>query len=129
MASDNRQAERLQGARVLIVEDEFFLADDLARALRDAGGQPVGPVGTIRDAEDILSHERVDAAVVDLNLRGSMAFEFVERLAATDLPCVIVSGYGESELPEAVRNIRRLEKPVSAASVMQCVSGELARVS
>ena len=121
--------ESLAGARVLILEDEFFLADDLARALRDAGGEPVGPVATIQQAEAIVAKERPDAAILDLNLRGEMASDFAERLAAADVPCVIVSGYGEGGLTESLTRFRRLEKPVEASAVMDALKGELARVA
>lgn len=121
--------ETLAGARVLILEDEFFLADDLARALRDAGGEPVGPVATIEQAEKILARERLDGAILDLNLRGEMASDFAERLAARELPCVIVSGYGEDGLPDPLTRLRRLEKPVSAPAVMEALKGELARAA
>ena len=117
----------LKGARVLIVEDEYFLADDLARALRDAGGEPIGPVGTIDQAEDLVDRERLDAAILDLNLRGTMASEFIERLAATGLPCLIVSGYGDDALPASVSGVARVEKPISPASVVETLAAELAR--
>jgi DNA-binding NtrC family response regulator len=115
----------LQGARVLILEDEFFIADDLARALRSAGAEPVGPVGTIQEAEGMLSTHRVDAAILDLNLRGEMAGDFAQRLAATRLPCVIVSGYGPDAIPASVKKVRHLEKPVSPAKVIETLGLEL----
>ena len=120
--------ESLAGVRVLILEDEFFLADDLARALRDAGGEPVGPVATIEQAVAIVENERLDAAILDLNLRGEMASDFAEHLAATELPCVIVSGYGEDSRPQSLTRLRRLEKPVGAPAVMEALVDELARV-
>ena len=121
--------ESLAGARVLILEDEFFLADDLARALRDAGYEPIGPVATIEQAEAIVAKERPDAAILDLNLRGEMASDFAERLAAADVPCVIVSGYGEDGVTESLTGLRRLEKPVGAPAVIEALKGELARVT
>lgn len=117
----------LKGARVLILEDEFFLADDLARALRDAGGEPVGPVGSVEEAEALVDREQLDAAILDLNLRGDMASGFIERLSATDVPCLIVSGYGDDALPDSVQNVSRLEKPVSPAAVLESLATELAR--
>lgn len=117
----------LGGAQILVVEDEFLLADDLVRALRSAGGESVGPVSTIAQAEELLKSHAVDAAIVDVNLRGVIASEFISRLAAAGLPCLIVSGYGEDALPESLSNIPRLEKPVSAASAIQALEKELAR--
>lgn len=117
----------LKGAKVLILEDEYFLADDLARALRDAGAQPVGPVNTVQQAEELVASESPDAAILDLNLRGEMASDFVERLSTTDVRCVIVSGYAIDAFPELVCSAPRLEKPVSPAFVVDSLAAELAR--
>jgi DNA-binding response OmpR family regulator len=117
----------LRGAKILIVEDEYFLADDLARALRDAGAKPVGPANSIQQAEDLIARDKPDAAIVDLNLRGKMASDFVSRLAATDVRCLIVSGYASDGYPETVSGIPRLEKPVSASSVLASLAAEMSR--
>jgi ActR/RegA family two-component response regulator len=121
----SNMAPTLQGNRVLILEDEYFLADDLARALRERGAEPVGPVSSVTEAEQLLARERLDAAIVDLNLRGEMATEFVSRLAATRLPCLIVSGYGSEAVPESIAHVPRIEKPTSAAAVLQTLSARI----
>lgn len=115
----------LENARVLIVEDEYFIADDLARALGTAGAIAVGPVGTIAQADEILSSGKVDAAILDLNLRGNMAYSLAERLAAARLPLVIVSGYSGDALPESLRTLPRLEKPVSCEAIIAKLSEQL----
>ena len=117
----------LQGTRVLVLEDEFFIADDLARALREKGAEPVGPVSTVKQAEDIVIRERVDAAIVDLNLRGQMAADFIRRLSVAKVPCLIVSGYGEDAIPQAVSHVPRLEKPVTPASGIDSLAEQLTR--
>ena len=122
------QGTPLEGARVLIVEDEFFLADDLARALRDAGAEPVGPISTIAQAEELVASQRLDAAVLDLNLHGEMASDFVQKLSQSELPCLIVSGYGEDAIPDCVAGMARLEKPVSPSVVVESLAAELSRV-
>lgn len=119
----------LEGMRVLILEDEFFIADDLAQALRRAGAEPVGPAGSVKQAEALILHERLDAAILDLNVRGQMASDFVERLAASNLPCLIVSGYASDAVPAAVSQVPRLEKPVSPTVVIESLSAELRRAA
>jgi DNA-binding NtrC family response regulator len=119
---DQPSSNPLQGARVLIVEDEYFIADDLIRAISAAGADPVGPVASVEQADALLAKSSVDAVVVDLNLRGSMAFDFVERLAGGHLPCLIVSGYGETALPESLKAVPRLEKPVRLQAVVDALS-------
>lgn len=123
------QGKSLGGARVLIVEDEYLIADDLALAVRRAGGEPVGPVPTVRQAEQLLATEPVDAAILDLNLRGSMASAFAKRLAESRLPCLIVSGYSGDGSDNSLSQIERLEKPVDPAAVMAALQAQLARVS
>lgn len=122
-----RGSTPLNGARVLILEDEFLLADDLARALREAGGEPVGPVATIEQAKELIARERPDA-ILDLNLRGEMASDFIRGLRATHLPCLIVSGYGEDARPASVSDVPRIEKPASPSLVIAALAAELERV-
>ncbi|PEQ10564.1 hypothetical protein B2G71_21510 [Novosphingobium sp. PC22D] len=55
---------------VLVVEDEYFIADDLARALRDAGATVLGPVPNAEMARRIVSDSFVDLVLLDLNLDG-----------------------------------------------------------
>lgn len=108
----------LKDRRILVVEDEYFLADDLARALRDAGAEPVGPVGSLDEASIRLDEAVIDGCLLDMNLHGQMAFELAERIVMTGLPCVIVSGYGEQSLPPGLATVARVEKPVDARVVV-----------
>ena len=123
---DRRRDQPLEGARVLIVEDEFFIADDLARALRSCGATPVGPVNSVEHADQMLAGGKVDAAILDLNLHGNMAYSLAERLSRERMPCLIISGYGTETVPESLRHVARLEKPVSGPVAMDALSRELA---
>jgi DNA-binding NtrC family response regulator len=115
----------LQGRRILIVEDEFFLADELSNALRGAGAEPVGPVGSTTLAEGELAARRIDAAIIDLNLHGTLVFDFAERLSGSGVPCLIVSGYSREALPDAVAGLPRLEKPVDSRKVIEALADQL----
>jgi DNA-binding response OmpR family regulator len=121
------RSDVLEGARVLVIEDEYFIADDLAKALLSAGADPVGPVATVEQAERLIETQPIDAAIVDLNLRGVMAFDLARRLAAQHLPCLIVSGYSEEALPEGVIGVPRLEKPVAMDAVLRALAAEMNR--
>ena len=102
----------LKGCRVLVVEDEFFQAKDLARALSEAGAVPVGPVPSFRDAVEALErNDVIDAAVLDINLRGQMAYEVADVLASRGIPFLFATGYDPELLPEAHRDRPIYEKP------------------
>lgn len=97
--------------RILIVEDEYYLAADLAEALRERGGEVVGPVGTFEEAMAVIAEGGIDSAVLDMNLRGEMSFAVAETLDAAGIPYVIATGYSGQSLPEALRDKPRIEKP------------------
>ena len=115
----------LEGARVLVVEDEYFIADDLVRALHAAGGLAVGPAGSLAQARTLLDEGQVDAALLDLNLRGEMAFPLISDVQERGLPCVIMSGYSPESLPESVRHVPSLEKPVDYERVVQSLAAQI----
>jgi DNA-binding NtrC family response regulator len=120
------QQESLRGARVLVVEDEYFIADDLARALASCGAVTVGPVNSVEQAHEALRSDSIDAAILDLNLHGELAFPIAERLSQEGMPCLIISGYGEEALPDPLKTMARLEKPVSGKVAMASLARELA---
>jgi CheY-like chemotaxis protein len=61
-----------QGRRILVAEDEYFLADELRRELQDAGAEMLGPVASVRSGLQILeARTKPDAASLDVNLGGS----------------------------------------------------------
>ena len=86
MAVEQR-TKRLVGTRILVVEVEYYLAADLSRALEDAGADVVGPVGSLHEAEVTVAAGGFDCAVIDMNLRGSVAH--CRRAAGTSRRAVL----------------------------------------
>jgi CheY-like chemotaxis protein len=101
----------LSGRRVLVVEDEFFLADDMAHALRALGAEVSGPVPTSDQALALLAAEPIDAAVLDMNLKGRMVFPVADALRERGIPFVFATGYDQSAVPAAYQDVPRWEKP------------------
>jgi DNA-binding LytR/AlgR family response regulator len=56
--------------KILIVEDEFMIAEDIAMRLDDFGYEVVGTVPTARQAMDIIENSSVDLALLDINISG-----------------------------------------------------------
>ncbi|MFC7691787.1 response regulator [Paeniroseomonas aquatica] len=77
---------RLAGRHVLLVEDEAFIGMHIEDLLLDAGAQVVGPAQTVALALMMLTHERVDAAVLDLHLEGRSAASVGAALDARRIP-------------------------------------------
>jgi len=109
---DLRPEISLRGHRVLVVEDEFFIADDLAQRLSAHGAVLVGPVPTLEIALALVnSADRIDAAVVDINLKGEVAFPLADTLQARGVPFVFATGYDTSAIPARYQHIPCWVKP------------------
>lgn len=114
------------GRRLLVVEDDYFWADDLRKALRAAGATVLGPVASVEAAMGLLKAEPVpDAAILDLDLRGVQAFDVADRLIARRVPILIVTGYEGGALPSPYAAMSWLEKPTSIAAVLTALDALL----
>ena len=109
--------------RVLIVEDEYFLANDMAQALQKLGADIVGPVPTRDKALALLQAEPVDAAVLDINLRGQTVFPVADVLREQGVPFVFATGYDEAAVPETYRDVPRWEKPFKPEDLAKALPG------
>jgi len=110
---------QLEGLRILVVEDEYLIADDMRGALLDAGAEVLGPVPTATAAMSLVAAEpRLDAALLDINLGGTMVFELADTLASRAVPFVFATGYDDSAIPDRFSAVPRLEKPVKPRKVL-----------
>jgi len=104
---------------VLIVEDEFYLADDLAAALSGAGAKVLGPFGRVEDARRLIeSGQAVDLAILDIDLVGDRVFPIADLLRERNAPFLFATGYGAEIIPDRFSDVPRLEKPVTGAVVI-----------
>lgn len=112
----------LSGLHVLVVEDEYLMATDLAEALELDGADVVGPAASVRKAQALMdTGAPIDIAVLDVNLAGEYVFAVADRLAAADVPFVFITGYDASLLPPRFGGCFRLEKPVDLRAVIRTV--------
>lgn len=107
--------------RILLVEDEYYLADDLRRVLEKEGAMIVGPFASVTSASVAARASELDCAVLDLNLQGELSFRLYEELAARGVPVVVISGYDRHSLPSQFAEITLLAKPVDTSRLVQCV--------
>lgn len=120
-------AQRLRGSSVLIVEDEYFLADDLARTFEGVGAIVVGPSATVRGSIEHVSRIGVvSAAVLDIRLGGELVFPVADVLAARLVPFVFYSGDDDLSLPVRFRHSRRLSKTADHDEIVVALLAERA---
>jgi CheY-like chemotaxis protein len=118
----------LQGLRILLVEDEVLIAAEMEATLEDLGCRVVGPFSRVGQALDALEGEEVDAAVLDVNVRGEMIFPVAEKLRARGVPIVFCTGYADlPDIPEPLQGQTRLSKPCAAKSVEAALRAQVAK--
>jgi|SRR3954464_14012565 len=106
--------------RVLIVEDEGFIALDMETVLLDAGCDVVGIAGSVKKALKILDEEGCDAAVLDANLGSEDTAPVAEVLRARQIPYLVVSGY---ERPGIASGMAFLSKPYKPSALVLALQG------
>lgn len=113
----------LSGLSVLVVEDVFMLAQDLADQLTSAGCTVVGPAPTVQQALDQIDGIALDGAVLDVNLRGERSFPLAEHLARDGVPFIFLTGYDSvTVFPDRFRDSPKLTKPVDYSVLIEAVS-------
>ena len=117
----------MAGARVLVVEDEYFVARDIQRALQRAGAEVVGPVARLNDALGLLA-DRLDltAAVLDVKLADSMVFPVADALRRRGVPFIFATGYDPGSMPPGYRHALRCDKPCDPEAVLDLLRRQAA---
>ncbi|MDI4665229.1 response regulator [Xanthobacter autotrophicus] len=116
------------GKRVLVVEDEFLVALGLEDNLRSLGCTVVGPIASLSAAMAAAAHEKVDAAILDVNLAGEAVYPAATILADRGIPFLFCSGYtGSVRMPAEFADAPRVAKPytsrVIADALCELLSG------
>ena len=109
--------EDLRGRRVLVVEDQWHVANALKSALEAEGMEVSGPAGKTADARRLASEHKPKLAVVDINLKGEMAYSLIDELHNRGVRVVVVSGY--AVLPRLATEVAAvLQKPFNGPELL-----------
>jgi DNA-binding NtrC family response regulator len=113
--------ERLRGLSILIVEDEYFIAMQVANAIERYGGSVVGPVADLEKARDLAQREIVDGVILDLTLNGKTSLPFADELMSRGTRVILATGYAQSHIPERYSQLPQLTKPIREAALVRLV--------
>ncbi|MGH8337006.1 MAG: response regulator [Gammaproteobacteria bacterium] len=93
------QKFKLSHRRILVVEDEFFIAEELQCLLQDAGMTVVGPVGNLTQALTVAQNSEFELALLDVNLSGHYVYPLAAKLEERNILFIFMIGYGRAGLP------------------------------
>ena len=112
----------LIGLRILVVEDDFEIAESLSLVMANLGATVVGPTATVEEARKLLESNQIDVAILDVALRQGTSAALAGVLRDRNCPFVFITGYSSrAMLPEDLRRSRFLQKPVSSERLVRAI--------
>ena len=118
----------LSGRRILLLEDEYFIASEVITALENAGAVVLGPVSDLERAMEVASTDfALDGAVLDINLHGEMVYPAAKLLLDHAIPVVFVTGYDCRSLPAPFTEAPCLGKPFDERCLVEVLAATCAR--
>jgi len=111
--------QELRGRRVLIVEDEYSIAEALRQLLQESGAEVIGPYADFRQAMAQVKSDGFDVAILDIDLRGASAIPIADELLDRGIPFVFATGYSKSQIPSRFAGVTIWEKPFHEIRIME----------
>jgi CheY-like chemotaxis protein len=116
----------LNGARVLVVEDEAAISMLLEDMLLDFGCTVVGPAARLSTALEMAQVENFEVAILDVNVAGEPIYPVAEAIVKRNLPIVFSTGYGGAGIREPFRDRPVVQKPFSQADLKRTLLAAVA---
>ena len=111
-----------QSIRILIVEDEWLIAEDHAAIVRGDGHEVVGPVPSVNAAVACVENGELDAALLDVQLNDETSFPIADLLLARAIPFAFLTGHSGSDLPARFLAVPTLPKPAIHADLSRVIA-------
>ncbi len=122
-----RASDPLLGRRLLIVEDDPYIALALEETLSEFGLIIAGMARSVEQAVRLSREDGVDLALLDVNIGHEKIDPVADALAARGCPFIFTTGCGRAGLPEAYLEHAMVEKPFYVEEILAALRSELAR--
>jgi CheY-like chemotaxis protein len=104
--------------RILVVDDDWLIAEDLKFHLEQLGARVLGPACNNAQALELIARERPDFAYVDCQLGSRTCEATLDECDRRGIPVVIATAYNAAELPDYLAGRQVLGKPFEAGRVL-----------
>lgn len=115
--------QTLSGCNIMIVEDDYFVARELAEHFRSADATVLGPFPSVSDACHHV--DKADLAMLDVTLRGQLVYRLADMLMDIATPFVFYSAQDPATFPQRFAHIARLSKLCGTKSVAHLLRSQL----
>jgi two-component system, NtrC family, response regulator HydG len=127
-ATEASSSIRTKG-RILIVDDELVVRDSLGKWFTSEG-YTARPVGSAREALEVIQQAEFDIALLDIKMPGMDGMELQARLREADPDLTVVMMTGYASVDTAVQALKRgaydyITKPVDPDELSHLISNAL----
>jgi DNA-binding LytR/AlgR family response regulator len=107
---------KVEPLRILVVEDDFFIAESLSREIRAEGHTVVGPFADVHEAIHLAG--LVQAAILDIWVRDETSFFVADSLVHHSIPFVFLTGADPQLIPPRFADRHAYTKPAPVAPLL-----------
>lgn len=111
----------LHNRHILVIEDDYYQAEDVRDYITLAGGAIVSCWGVLPNLDELLKRQRIDVALLDINLGDKQSFDLARDLSSRHIPFVFLTGYDSDILPKDLCEARLISKPAVEAQVIDAL--------
>jgi DNA-binding LytR/AlgR family response regulator len=110
----------LSGLKILVVEDDYLIAEHVCSILNEQGCEVLGPVPRVDAGLALIERgAQPDCALLDINLNGELCFPLAQALAGNHVPIIFLTGYDDRALiPPDLAPAAVLGKPLVAHTLL-----------
>jgi two-component SAPR family response regulator len=120
---DDYIRSQLCGRRILIVEDDYFQAQDLTELMQAKGAEVVGPVPSVDKGMSLLLNDTLpDMAILDVRLGEETVYPLVEALKTLSIPFVFATANPDWTMPEPYEGLPHVEKPIDERELLRVLT-------
>jgi DNA-binding LytR/AlgR family response regulator len=119
----------LAGLKILVVEDNYLIAEHVSAILDRQGCEVLGPVPRVEAGLALVERgPRPDCALLDVNLNGELCFPLAQALADDHVPIVFLTGYDDRAIiPPELSSAAVLGKPLEDERLVGILAAACAR--
>jgi PAS domain S-box-containing protein len=118
------RSSQVCGRRLLLVEDEALVAMMMKDTLTDLGFSVLGPFAQVDDAYHAARTEAFHAAILDINVKGTMIYDVADAITRRNIPLVFVTGYGAEAVDERFKGVPILQKPIDRTTLIRVLTAK-----
>jgi DNA-binding NtrC family response regulator len=112
----------LDGARILVVEDDYIISSEIKAILAAAGAEVMGPCRTLAQASRLIGADAISGAVLDFRLGHGTSLPVARQLKEHGIPFLFFTGQlSTSQIDAEYPGTKVISKPFQRGAILAAV--------